>query len=310
MNDSLSYFNKSHAPFFGVVEEIIDEAYVRVRCYGIHPIDKDKVPTEMLPPALVLYPTTGGQTGGGSISHNIEVDSWVHGFFVDYPYCMQPVITHVVQGAAYSMSSYSSEGGQFVGQGGGADLEGGVPSGINTTGSMNIPGGSNVEKSYNYVYSKLSTEGSSSDPHLHTSACLGVLLLETTNINPQVVGGYKGRAWGICQWLGDRRTQLFARYGRTKELSHQLDFMWWELGNTEKRAKSLWLKATNLPDAVAGFCAFERAEEWQNGRVNRAHGNFRKRLNFAYQVYNSNKYTGNKATQNQIDTKMTPGGSV
>ena len=63
-----------------------------------------------------------------------------------------------------------------------------------------------------------------------------------------------------------------------------------ELNNTEKRAKGSLLRATNLPDAVAGFCAFERAEEWQNGRVNRNHSNFAKRLKYAYQVYNSMKY--------------------
>lgn len=287
---SLSYYADSIKPFYGVVEEIIDESYVRVRCFGIHPLDHTAVPTEMLPPALVLYPTGGGQVAGGHVNHNIEVDAWVHGHFVDYPYCQQPVVTHVIQGAAYSMSTFRNGGGSFVDQGEGG-FETGNPQ-VDTGATMNIPGGSTVEKSYNFVYNKLTAERSSSDPHLHTSALIGVLLLETANINPTVVGGYKGRAWGICQWLGTRREQLFARYGRTKDLAHQLDFMWWELNNTEKRAKGLWLKAQNLPDAVAGFCAFERAEEWQNGRVNRAHSNFKKRLQYAYRTYNSMKYTG------------------
>lgn len=288
MSSSLNYFGDSIKPFFGVVEKKIDESYVKVRCFGIHPLDRTEVPTEDLPPALVLYPTTGGQVAGGALSHNIEEDSWVMGYFMDFPYCMQPIVTNVIQGAAYSMSTQPREGGEFVGEG--DSQVGDVDS--STVGTLNLPGNSTVEKSYNFIYNKLQLEGSSNDPHLHTCAALGVLLLETSGINPTVVGGYKGRAWGICQWLGTRRDQLFARYGRTKRLDHQLDFMWWELNNTERRAKSAWLKATNMPDAVAGFCAFERAEEWQNGRVNRNHGNFKKRLKYAYQSYNTLKFSG------------------
>lgn len=284
--ENINYFDSGMKPFFGVVEDVISEVYVRVRCFGVHPLDRTLVPTDTLPPAQVIYPTTGGQVGGGSLSHNIEVDAWVMGYFLDWPHCMQLIVTGVIQGDSYSMSTYGSGGGEFV-------RDGGVYSGeIDIDGTTNIPGGSTIEKTYNYVYSKLKTEGSSNDIHLHTSALLGVLMLETTNINPAVVGGYKGRAWGICQWLGSRRDQLFAKFGRTKQLDHQLDFMWWELNNTERRAKGAWLRSTNLPDAVAGFCAFERAEEWQNGRINRGHSNFKKRLQFAYQIQNSGKFTG------------------
>jgi len=287
---SLSYYGDSFKSFVGVVEERVDEAYVKVRIYGIHPMDREKVPTDMLPPALVVYPTTGGQVGGGSISHNVEVDSWVIGFFVDYPYCMQPIVTGVIHGAAYSMSSYSSAGGEFVGQGEVMGDES-TPN-VDETATLNIPGNNNVEKTYNYIYSKLVREKSSNDPHLHASAAIGVLLLETPGINPNVVGGYKGRAWGICQWLGSRRQQLFQRYGRTYRLDHQLDFMWWELNNTERRAKQRWLRTSNLPDAVDGFCSFERAEEWQNGRVVRSDGNYKKRLQYAYQTFNTVKFSG------------------
>lgn len=294
MTNSLSTYAESIMPFIGVVEEVIDESYVRVRIFNVHPLDRSKVPTDALPPALVLYPTTGGQVGGGSLSHNLEVDSWVAGDIMDWPYCMQPVVKHVVQGTEYSMSTYKSGGGEFVGQGSGGSTT--TNPEVNIDETTNIPGDSNRQKTYNYVYSKLQREGSSTDPHLHTSALVGVLLLETTGINPQTVGGYKGRAWGICQWLGGRRQQLFQKFGQTKRLDQQLDFMWWELSNTERRAKGAWLRATNLPDAVAGFCLFERAEEYQNGRINRAHPNFKKRLQHAYATYNSGKFTGDITT--------------
>jgi len=297
MHDS-DYYGKNNAWFVGVVEDLIDDAYCRVRVYGIHPIDRIAVPTEMLPPALIIYPVTGGQVNSGAISHNIQVDSWVIGFWADWPKCQQPIVTGCVQGTDYSMSTYRSQGGEFVEQGdeGNATPGDDGTGGVDTSQTTNIPGGSNVQKTYNYVTSRLNTEGFGGNVHLQVSALCGVLMLETPNINPQVVGGYKGRAWGICQWLGTRREQLFRKYGRTKRLDQQLDFMWWELNNTERRAKELWLRATNLPDAVAGFCMFERAEEVQNGRVNRAHGNFKKRLQYAYQVYNSMKSTGEIST--------------
>lgn len=286
------FYGKNSAWFVGVVREVIDEAYVRVRIWGVHPIDTTLVSDSDLPTALVVYPVTGDQVSGGSPTHNLSVDSWVTGFFADWPYCQQPMVTGAIQGTDYSMSSYSSGGGEFVGQGSGSNGDTGGDGGVDSSQTTNIPGGSNVQKTYNYITSKLKSEGSSSDPHLHASAMVGVLMLETSGINPAIVGGYLGRAWGICQWLNPRRADLFRKFGYTKRLDQQLDFAWWELNGSESRAKNLWLSASNLPDAVAGFCMFERAEEYRNGRIIRSHGNFKKRLAFAYQVYNSIKPTG------------------
>lgn len=298
MSQKLGYFSDNFHPLVGVVEQVIDEAYVRVRCFGIHPLDKTKVRTDQLPPALVLYPTTGGQVGGGSLTHNLEVDSWVFGYFVDYPLCMQPIITHSIQGTSYSMSTYSSQGGEFVGQGNGTSVstDGGYAPPVDTGATTNIPGGSNTEKVYNYIYGKLVAEGSSSDPHLHTSAALGVMEVESPGHRPEVVGGYKGRAWGICQWLDPRRKQLFDRYGPTKRLDQQLDFMWWELNNTERPAKSKWLRTSNIVEATAGFNSFERADDCPRGVTIRSHPIFKRRLQNSYKFYNSMKYSGNTKT--------------
>lgn len=308
-SESLSYYGANFSPFFGIVEEKIDEAYVRVRIFGIHPMDdKEAVQTDMLPPALVLYPTTGGQVGGGNLSHNLEVDSWVMGFFLDYPYCMQPVVTNAIQGAAYSMSTYKSGGGEFVGQGE-IDAEDSDSDPVNPGNSTNLVGGSNGEKVYNYIYAKLVAEGSSSDPHMHTAAAMGVLEIESPGFRPEVEGGFKGRAWGICQWLDPRRQQLFDRYGRTKRLDQQLDFMWWELNNTERIRKKAWLQTTNLVDATAGFNTFERADDFnkKTGKTIRSHSIFKRRLKAAYGFYNGAKYTGGSGEP--IDTRRTPGGS-
>ena len=286
----MNFYGDNVRHWVGVVKEKVDETYVKVRIFGIHPLEESELSSSDLPLAVVLYPTTGAQMGFGSVSHNLEPDTWVMGISLDDSF-MQPIITGVIQGTDYSMSTASSGGGAFVGDQ--SYDEQGNPQ-VDTGATTNIPGGSNVEKAYNYVYSKLQSEGSSSDPHLHAAALVGVLRLETTGVNPAVVGGYKGRAWGICQWLGPRRKQLFAKYGRTKRLDHQLDFMWWELNYTpERKAKNRWLSATNLPDAVDGFAGFERNENWNSkkGRVNRGHPNYSKQLKYAYEVFNSISHT-------------------
>lgn len=284
-------YGSSFKPFIGVVEEAFDESYVRVRVFGIHPIDRSLVPTDKLPLALVIYPVTGSQVNSGSLAHNLQTDSWVLGYWVDYPYCQQPIVIGAIQGTDYSMSTYTSQGGEFVGQGGEGEFT--DASYVNET--TNIPGDSNVQKVYNYVTTRLQAEGVS-DTHMLASALVGVLMVESgPSINPGAVNSSSG-AYGICQWLGSRKTKLFARYGRTRRLDQQLDFMWWELNGLESTAKGRWLSATNLPDAVAGMATFERAEEWQRGRINRAHANYKRRLKFAYQIYNSIRQTGQAQT--------------
>jgi hypothetical protein len=43
-------------------------------------------------------------------------------------------------------------------------------------------------------------------------------------------------AFGVGQWLGERKAQLFKRYGRHPTLNQQLEFMVWELTHTEGAA--------------------------------------------------------------------------
>lgn len=283
--------------FVGVVKNVLDENLVQVRIFGVHPIeDQTAVDDSDLPPALVLLPTTSGQAGSGVSGHNIQVDSWVVGFFAD-SFKMQPIVFGVIGGGEYSSSTYDSNGGKFVGDG---SQDGNAnPDDIDITATTNIPGGSNVEKTYNYVYAKLQAEGSSTNPHMHASALVGCLQLESSvHIRPEIEGGYKGKAWGICQWLGARRSQLFAKFGRTKRLDQQLDFMWWELNNTEGRAKKAWLSATTLPNAVAGFELFERNEMYnlRTRTINRGSGLYKQVLSNAYKISNSAKYSGDQSS--------------
>lgn len=292
-----NFYGDSWHWWVGVVKELVDDSFVKVRIFGIHPLDESQVDSSDLPNALIGYPVTGGQTAGGTMGHNLQVDSWVYGFSPDRGF-MQPVVLGVINGTSYSMSVYESNGGTFVGQPTGSGDTGGGSDSPNTGATTNIPGDSNAAKAYNYVYAKLQAEGSSSNLHLHTSALMGCLRVESPNVDPAIEGGYKGRAWGICQWLDPRRRQLHKRYGRTKRLDQQLDFMWWELNNTEKSAKRRWLSASNMPDAVAGFSSFERNGCWdlKRGYIKRGHPIYKKSLRFAYEIFNSYSYSGNKPT--------------
>lgn len=287
MFDNMDDFYGSKMVWFVGVVEKTNETYVNVRCLGIHGLDNNtKVSGGDLPPAVIVYPVIGGQAGSGFGQHNISVGSWVVGFFADGESCQQPIVLGVIGDGVNSnlMSSNYTSGNEIPN-----------PNESNTSidsaATMNIPGGSNVEKTYNFCYQKL-TEMNDMNAHMHSSAITGVLMLESsTSINPAITGGYQGKAWGICQWLGSRKKALFSMYGATKDLSQQLSFMWHELNTTENASLRNLLSSKTLPDSVAAFCGFERAEEWNGalGICNRKHSNYKIRLKYAYQVFNSIK---------------------
>jgi len=105
--------------FIGVVKDTGDDkSRVRVRIFGIHHTeDQERVSDGDLPWALVLYPTTGGQTSGGNASHGLVPGTWVMGFFADGEDCQQPVVVGVINGGDGSMNN----------------TPGGTPSGGNNT---------------------------------------------------------------------------------------------------------------------------------------------------------------------------------
>lgn len=296
LDNNPDYYGNDFKWFIGVVVRVVDDTYVQVRCFGIHGIDREKLPDTDLPYALVLMPTTGGQSGSGHFTHDLSINTWVFGFFADGDNCTNPVVVGVINGTQYSMSDQYGGGGQFVGQDTGYADPGtpdssGTPSDtppVDSQATRDIPGDGNVAKTYNYVYQKLTEEGDS-DPHLHAAALTGSLMLESgTSINPQIVNNSSG-AYGIAQWLGNRKVGLKHYAGSSPDLAQELDYLWWELNHSESRAKAAWLSASNLPDSVAGFCKFERAEEVSKstGQVDRNHPNYRTRLKYAYQIYNS-----------------------
>ena len=65
----------------------------------------------------------------------------------------------------------------------------------------------------------------------HQAAGLVGNLFRESRLNPTATNASSG-AYGIAQWLGDRKKNLFAKYGKNPTLNQQLDYVWHELNNT------------------------------------------------------------------------------
>ena len=82
--------------FIGVVEDRNDPekaSRVRVRCFGYHDDDLNRIPTKDLPWAQVLAPTdTPSMAGMGNTPHFLVEGSHVFGFFLDAQFMQRPVI--------------------------------------------------------------------------------------------------------------------------------------------------------------------------------------------------------------------------
>lgn len=82
--------------FIGVVESRNDpdmRRRVQVRCYGIHTSDKTQIPTEALPWARVVLPTTAVK----SASLNLWEGTLVYGVFLDGTSYQQPLVLGIIE---------------------------------------------------------------------------------------------------------------------------------------------------------------------------------------------------------------------
>ena len=90
--------------FIGVVENRMDPNFlgrVQVRCVGDHTNDNVDLPTEDLPWAMVMQPTTSGaQTDVGRSPTGLVEGSWVVGFYLDGADAQQPLVIGALGGYA------------------------------------------------------------------------------------------------------------------------------------------------------------------------------------------------------------------
>jgi len=89
--------------FFGVVEDRNDPAKlgrVRVRAYGYHTDDKDKIPTNSLPWAIPLGGVDSASISGiGKSPTGMVEGTWVVGFFLDGDRAQEPAVVGTLAGA-------------------------------------------------------------------------------------------------------------------------------------------------------------------------------------------------------------------
>lgn len=108
--------------FLGVVEDNNDPQMlgrVRVRAFGIHPTDLEKVPTEDLPWAYAVSGTYGANYKPP------ELNDWVFGFFIDGKGAQQPVLLGTMLGMpTMAPAAYGDSNGGFSAMGDGASMYG------------------------------------------------------------------------------------------------------------------------------------------------------------------------------------------
>jgi len=72
-----------------------------------------------------------------------------------------------------------------------------------------------------------------------------------SRLDPSIVNGGSG-AFGIGQWLGPRKRELFRRYGRNPTLDQQLEFLVWELKGGDHGGKDV-LRAGSAQAALNAY---------------------------------------------------------
>ena len=305
------YYGDKFRWFVGVVKSIGDDrSRVKVRIFGIHHTeDLTRVSNGDLPWAMVMYPTTGGQTSGGNASHSLKEGSWVVGFFVDGEDSQQPIVIGSINGGPGSVNNSPLDGSTpAVGNYRNTSTPQYSASGSDTPTSQ-LTGSDNGTKAYNYFWEKISSEGSfSGDKKSMVAAIVGNLMVESGDslnaqaYNPNDLGE---SSYGIAQWRTgkyDRATPMFKFCGCSSVMSppnlppleKQLDFVWHEFHTSERAAYSRIVTATTIQDAVAGIISYERDESWKGkAGVDTTNRTYIRKLTKARQVLSSYSYTGN-----------------
>lgn len=101
-------------------------------------------------------------------------------------------------------------------------------------------------------------------------------LLQESNGNPNAINKTSG-AYGIAQWLGDRKKNLFYRYNNAPTLDQQLEYIWEELNLNEKPALQKLLQTDTIAEATRAF-----ANHYERAGKNEM--NINRRIQLAYQA--------------------------
>ncbi len=97
------YMGKEGTPhfFMGVVEDNADPMTllrVKVRCFGVHPENRDDVPTSALPWAIVMQPGNSSNISGIGDFSVLVPGTWVFGIFLDGKLAQYPMVMGTLPG--------------------------------------------------------------------------------------------------------------------------------------------------------------------------------------------------------------------
>lgn len=97
------YIGKEDRPhfFIGVVEDNADPMTllrVKVRCFGVHPENRDDVPTSALPWAIVMQPGNSSNISGIGDFSVLVPGTWVFGIFLDGKLAQYPMVMGTLPG--------------------------------------------------------------------------------------------------------------------------------------------------------------------------------------------------------------------
>jgi hypothetical protein len=135
----------------------------------------------------------------------------------------------------------------------------------------------NIKKAFDFFIKKGFSRAQS-------AGIVGNLLFES-RLNPKIANS-KGGAYGIAQWLGDRKKKLFKK-PNYDTLEVQLDYIWEELRSTESGAYTAVKKTTTAAQAaIVWDNRYERSERIPPELLQRSR---QKRVAFANDVFK--KYT-------------------
>lgn len=120
-------------------------------------------------------------------------------------------------------------------------------------------------------------------------------LIRESRLQPNAINKYS-KAYGIAQWLGDRKTKLFAKYGNNPTFEQQLQYVWDELNTTHTRGLQKLKESKTTEEAARnafGYYEFSVGPEGAVLAMNKYGQNGKKSLNegvqYANELYDSFK---------------------
>lgn len=97
-------------------------------------------------------------------------------------------------------------------------------------------------------------------------------LMRESGLDPTAINPNSG-AYGLAQWLGDRKKRLFRRYGSHPTYENQLDYIWDELNSTHKKGLQMLQASESVEDAARnafGYYEFSAGPDAAVAAMNRA----------------------------------------